>query len=669
MNNKIKLSIGFLLSVITLFSFLIIPTPASAMTCGSATLTGDVITGTPPARARFTYGTSYNTVANGGGTPTTVQTFYTDGYIEQYISGLAENTTYYFRLEVTNNFGTAYLNINNFTTPQCTPTPPAPTPIHGGWSDWSYKNTQCGFTGTQTRTCTNPSPMNGGTYCVGPATQSYTNPACYVPPPYIPPAPIHGGWSDWSYKNTQCGFTGTQTRTCTNPSPAHGGAYCYGSATQSYTNPACPVVQQPTVNLYANPTNIQAGQNSTLTWNSTNATSCSAYWTNSTATNGSGVVNPNVTTTYSITCYGNSGLSATDSATVYVNQIYQQTCQDRNANNYGGTLPCVYNIQTCQDYNAMNYRGALPCVYRSVNNQPTVTVYSDQVSVPYNGSATVRWITTNASYCNASGGSAGWAGVKSIGPGSFYTGSLTSTKTYTLTCSNSFGSASDSETITVRAKTVTINPKPTPTSLVLITSSINRNQPIVPTIDNTRPRPGDEINYTVSYQNIGTGAITNLNLQINLPFEVDYISSNPNNPTISGNTLIFRLGTLKANGEGTVTIRTRVRDNIPAGTNLNFPATLSYIDPSGQTQSVNANVSAQVLSKTENIIAPIVPLGANVFWAGFLPTNLFGWLFLLVLILILVYLAKHLFDQSFHKKTTIITDQPSGKKVTTTTVE
>jgi uncharacterized repeat protein (TIGR01451 family) len=211
---------------------------------------------------------------------------------------------------------------------------------------------------------------------------------------------------------------------------------------------------------------------------------------------------------------------------------------------------------------------------------------------------------------------------------------------------------------------------------VLITSSVDRNQPIVPTIDNTRPRPGDEINYTVSYQNIGTGSITNLNLQINLPLEVDYISSNPNNPTISGNTLVFNLGTLKANGKATVTVRTRVRENIPAETNLNFPATLSYTDPSGQNQSVNANVSAQVWSESEKENTPIdiskngnIFLGANVFGAGFLPTNIFGWLLLLILILVLVFLAKYLFNQSFSKKTTVVTDQPSGKKTTTTTLQ
>jgi uncharacterized repeat protein (TIGR01451 family) len=309
----------------------------------------------------------------------------------------------------------------------------------------------------------------------------------------------------------------------------------------------------------------------------------------------------------------------------------------------------------------------LPCTYNTVvNNQPTVVLYADETSVPYDGTATVRWITTNATSCTASGGSNGWAGTKSIGPGSFYTGSLTGSQTYMITCSNGYGSANDSVSISVHGQ-IPNNPT-TKTSLVLITSSIDRNQPIVPTIDNTRPHPGDQINYTVSYQNIGTGAITGLSLRLDLPSEVNYISSTPTNPTISGNTILFNLGTLKANGQGTVTVRVQVLDDVPAGTNLNFPATLSYVDPSGQPQSVSANVSAQVWSEPTVNNSNTSFLGANAFWAGFLPGNLLGWLLLLILILLLVFLVKYIYSGQvpFHKKTVTTLDQPSGKKTTTT---
>jgi len=293
-----------------------------------------------------------------------------------------------------------------------------------------------------------------------------------------------------------------------------------------------------------------------------------------------------------------------------------------------------------------------------VNTQPTfptVVIYADQTSLAYNGATTVRWNTVSATSCFASGGSLGWAGAKSIGPGSFYTGSLTGSRTYTITCSNSAGSATDAVTVAVRGQVLgTTVARPALTSLVLITSSIDRNQPIVPTLDNTRPHPGDEINYTVSYQNIGTGAVTNLNLRLDLPYEVDYMFSNPNNPTRSGQTLIFNLGTLRANGQGTVTVRVRVRDNVPAGTNLNFPATLTYVDPSGFPQSVSANVAAQVWS--EPIKDEAVRLEANVFGAGFLPTSLLGWLVLIVLLFMLILLVQYIFSQPNQRQIVYTTD-------------
>ncbi|HEV7424396.1 MAG TPA: hypothetical protein VGO21_04375 [Candidatus Paceibacterota bacterium] len=338
-----------------------------------------------------------------------------------------------------------------------------------------------------------------------------------------------------------------------------------------------------------------------------------------------------------------------------------QTCGDPSALNYNGVIPCRYNtyIQTCQDPSASNYGGTLPCRYSGfTNNQPTVTISADQSSVAFNGATFVRWYTTNATSCFASGGSVGWAGAKSIGPGSFYTGSLTGARTYSISCSNSFGSASDSTTVTVRSNTTTVvTNNPPASSLVLITSSVDRNQPIVPTIDNTRPHPGDEINYTVSYQNIGTGSITNLTLQVPLPPEVDYLFSNPSNPTFFGNTLTFNLGTLRANGQGTVTVRVRVRQDIPPGVNLNFPAILSYTNPGGQTQSVNANVSAQVFSEPTTT-PPTTNLGANVFGAGYLPNNVFGWLFLVILVLLLVYLGKYLFGTPRQPRYLLPTPQP-----------
>ena len=76
----------------------------------------------------------------------------------------------------------------------------------------------------------------------------------------------------------------------------------------------------PTVTISANPTSVSSGGSSTLTWSSTNATSCTASggWSGSKATSGSqSITNITSTATYTLTCTGTGG-SGSNSATVTV---------------------------------------------------------------------------------------------------------------------------------------------------------------------------------------------------------------------------------------------------------------------------------------------------------------------------------------------------------------
>ena len=50
---------------------------------------------------------------------------------------------------------------------------------------------------------------------------------------------VAGGWTDWGVCSKTCG-TGTQTRTCTNPTPANGGADCTGVLVQDCNTQGCP---------------------------------------------------------------------------------------------------------------------------------------------------------------------------------------------------------------------------------------------------------------------------------------------------------------------------------------------------------------------------------------------------------------------------------------------
>ncbi|CAG2214239.1 Hemicentin-1,Coadhesin,Thrombospondin-2,Thrombospondin-1,Mucin-like protein [Mytilus edulis] len=116
-------------------------------------------------------------------------------------------------------------------------------PINGGWSGWTTSSSCTAVCGGGTisykRSCTNPSPAHGGATCSGSdsKSESCNTHSC----------PVNGGWSGWSTSSSCTAACGggsiSYKRTCTNPSPAHGGATCSGSDTKSEScnTHSCPV--------------------------------------------------------------------------------------------------------------------------------------------------------------------------------------------------------------------------------------------------------------------------------------------------------------------------------------------------------------------------------------------------------------------------------------------
>ncbi len=284
----------------------------------------------------------------------------------------------------------------------------------------------------------------------------------------------------------------------------------YGSQPQWALFPAGTgsTAPSPTATLNANPATIAPGGNSTLSWSSSNATSCvaSGAWSGNKATSGSQAVGPlSATADYTLTCNGTAG-SASDSARVTVQQSSPTPTLTFSATPtsvaYGGSVSLSWsstNATSCAASGAPGWSGSRPTVTSAwvlgnrTSNQtftlqctgaggsitrtasitvqspgggaPTLTFSATPTSVAYGGSVSLAWTSTNATSCTASG-APGWSGSRPLATSSWVLGNRTSNQTFTLQCSGPGGSVTRNASITVSgsgtpAPTINLTANPT----------------------------------------------------------------------------------------------------------------------------------------------------------------------------------------------------------------
>ncbi|TSC69287.1 MAG: exported protein of unknown function [Parcubacteria group bacterium Gr01-1014_56] len=254
-----------------------------------------------------------------------------------------------------------------------------------------------------------------------------------------------------------------------------GGPYGSVSAQANVT-----IAPLPTLTMSATPGAIVEGQSSTLTWTSTNATSCTASggWNGTRALSGSESVAPTQNTTYTLTCTSAGGVvteqvavavallpavSISASPTfIITGSSSTLTWSSANATNcsasggWSGVQPTAgtqnvtplvtttYMI-VCTNANG-SASGSATVSVSDVPPTPTVTFSANPLSVVSGQSSTLTWSSTDTTDCTASGG---WSGAKAVSGSQSVTPSATTT--YTLMCSGAGGSATQSVVVGVTA--------------------------------------------------------------------------------------------------------------------------------------------------------------------------------------------------------------------------
>ncbi len=185
------------------------------------------------------------------------------------------------------------------------------------------------------------------------------------------------------------------------------------------------------------------------------------------------------------------------------------------------------------------------------------------------------------------------------------------------------------------------------TKLSVIPSPVVNTPPASPTIsteqgeileitnDNDEVTRGDKIKYLVIFRNNSTENFENTKIVVQLPNEIDFISSNFGKVD-SDNTVTFDADMLIPNQVGSMTITGQVNGKAEEGAILVTTVAMTYnIEDSTTEQDEIAYV-------TNHVIAGNELAAASVFGDGFLPKTLIGWLILLLIVMAVIVFGKRL---------------------------
>jgi len=616
----------------------------SALTCNSATLTGEVTPNGNSTDAWFDWGASSllgNTTAH--------QIFTSTSNYSQTISGLTQSTTYYYRAAASNVFGSSQGDILTFTTPSCSTsgnnqpsvTTNSPTNVNqngatfngsangngqttNAWFEWGATSffgntTSQSFIGTGSQTYNfNVSGLSQNTTYYYRAVAQNTSGTVY--------GSIQSFSTNNNNNNGQCYINGFwQNCNNTNSNQPYVTTYSANgvgdtfAVLNGYIDPNGSITTRwfewGTSNGYLGSQTIKLGQglsagafNQSVTGLQPNTT----YYYRAVGQSSGGQVYGNVltftTSGYGNTIYNTGGgvnLQATTLLATNIGQTSARLNGLATINNSGVQTPNSNGYFEWGTDSTLNVSNTTPT--EAIGNAPSISFFASLFNLQPNTRYYFRAVVTS-SYGTSKGD------IRNFLTGS--TGPVSTTNS-----------------------TVVVNTTTNNTSTVRNSTS----QPSLMALDINQSGicivSGNIISYTVTYKNTSSRALKDVVLRVLLPQELVFNNSDRGIYSEKDTSVVLPLGDVASGEGGTMTVRADVARGAEVGKTIVVTAYLVDTDSNSLAQEEVVAYSLNQICENINGQSALSFFGGN----GFLPGSLFEWLLLILVILGLIILARNFY--------------------------
>lgn len=632
MKTKIKIfSIG-LLALVGIFAsanFVSAQTVTNTTvdSCTTATLRADVTPNGVSTEAWFEYSTVSSTVSSNAGTRTPSQWFTGAQNFGQPVSGLNQNTTYYYRGVAQSAGGIAYGSILSFNTTSC------------GTNNNNNNGTSVPTVTTSNANISSPTSavLNGYVTANGSSVTAWFE--------YGTTQSFGGTTPTVNYGNTSTSFSNSVYNL------AQGTTYYYRAVAQNpqgfvYGNTLSFTTSG---NNYSNSVSSVSTRNADVSgayaslngYVDPNFSSDTVRWFEWGVTQNLGNATPLLSQGTVASMFSAPVTNLSPNTTYY----YRAAARNSQGTVYGSILSFTTTGQSS------SVSGVAPIVTTLLATELTGTtarlnglVFSSNEQA---SNAWFEWGTTSTLGSKTQSTSVGNLStvkhsdyISGLASGQTYYYRIVAQNTYGTEYGtvNSFVSTASNYAVTAPVKTAPVVLKPITTvvtkgssSQSLVTLSVDGGADMIAS--------GEKRTYHVAWKNVSGKDLNNVVVQVTFPKAVNIDSATKGVLSSADNSVVIDLKTLPAGSSGETFIFATAPRSLKAGELLVVTANMVYTDTSGVQGDAIAYVThtAQVAQSA---------LGASVFGAGdFVPTTLLGWVSLLALVLALVFLGNHLYGR------------------------